>query len=93
MITIPFPPVDACPSCPPGDHDACLPVGVPEEVNGGTLADYEHEVCGTAWTTLFDEHGWPAERLIAPVTAGQAAENRRRLERALDENARERRAA
>ncbi len=60
-------PVDACPSCDPGIPDPCLPVGDPEPVTGGVLADYECD-CGTAWTTLFDAHWWPIERSIAIAT-------------------------
>jgi hypothetical protein len=91
MIALLYP--DACPVCPPGDHDACLPVGIPEPVNGGMLADYQHGYCGTAWTTWFTQDGWPVERSIAPVSPEQAAGNCELLELALDEQARERRSA
>ena len=68
-----LPPVDACPSCDPGIPGPSLPAGDPEPVQGGTLASYECEVCGMAWSTLFDEFGWPAEQTIAPVVPVRAA--------------------
>ncbi len=64
-------PVDACPQCLPGDSP-CLPVGDPEPVTGGMVADYECD-CGTAWTTAFDEFGWPLERSIAIATPERSA--------------------
>ena len=62
---------DACPQCHPGDSP-CLPVGDPEPVTGGMVADYECD-CGTAWTTAFDEFGWPLERSIAIATPERRA--------------------
>ena len=59
-------PPDACPSCQPGIPDAALPLSV-TEAGDGRVADYQCASCGTAWTTLFDRHGWVVERLIAPV--------------------------
>ena len=60
-------PVDACQNvnCLPGDTGPCLPLWV-EDVDGGTVGSYEH-VCGDAWETLFDEHGWVIERSAADV--------------------------
>lgn len=74
---------DACPVCPPGDHDACLPLAPAAEADGITAASYEHAVCGTSWRTAFDQHGWPVTRDIAPVTPVQAAANLATLRRAI----------
>ena len=68
-----LPPVDACPSCDPGIPGPSLPAGDPEPVDGGILASYECELCGTGWTTLFDAHWWVVEQTIAPVVPARAA--------------------
>ena len=70
MMTLLDPP-DACPSCDPGDCPASLPLTV-EDADGGTLASYEAP-CGTAWQTLFDEFGWPVERMTADVAPSRRA--------------------
>jgi hypothetical protein len=75
-------PVDACPVCQPGIPDAALPLSS-EDANGGRVTDHQCASCGTAWSTFWDRHGWPIERLIAPVSPEQAAEHREVLERAL----------
>jgi hypothetical protein len=74
---------DACPVCPPGVPDAAFPVSPPETVKGGTLAQYECGTCGTGWETWFTADGWPAGRLIAPVSPAQAERNRDELEQEL----------
>ena len=73
---------DACPACAPGDPPASPPVGFPRRVRGGLITAHECEACGTAWETFWRE-GWPVDRLIAPVTAEQAARNRADLEESL----------
>jgi hypothetical protein len=70
---------DACPVCDPGIPEAALPVGDPEEANGGTLSSYECGACGTAWQTWFDRYGWPVDRSIAPVGPVQAQQHREAL--------------
>ena len=67
VLAAELPPVDACPSCPPGIPDAALPLSAPEAADGETLASYECGACGTAWQTLFDAHWWAIDRSIAPV--------------------------
>ena len=72
LLAAELPPVDACPSCDPGVPAAALPAGVPEVVDGGVLASYECELCGTGWTTRFDVYGWVVERSVAPVSPERA---------------------
>ena len=68
MIAADLPPVDACPSpdCHPGDNPACLPLSR-MDLADGTVAAYWHEVCGMAWATKFDVHGWVVDRSVAPA--------------------------
>ena len=63
-----LPPVDACPSCDPGIPSPSLPVGPVQDIDGGTLADYECGSCGGAWSTRFDAYGWVVERTAADIT-------------------------
>ena len=77
---------DACPASVPGDHPASLPVGAPEQVPGGIITAHQCAVCATAWETYWRD-GWPIDRLIAPVCAGQAERNREALDKAMRERA------
>ena len=72
MITAELPPVDACPSCDPGIPGPALPADDPAPVDGGILASYECELCGTGWTTRFDMYGWPVDRMSVPVSPERA---------------------
>jgi hypothetical protein len=82
--------IDACQVCPPPfDHDGCPAIGAPEKVSGGILTDHQCGVCGTAWSTFWRD-GWPVDRLIAPVAAGDAELHHDVLGHALDEHDRER---
>ncbi len=67
--------IDACPVCVPGDPPASSVIGDPRQVPGGIVAAYQCAVCATAWETYWRD-GWPIDRLIAPVSAGQASRNR-----------------
>ena len=67
--------LDACQSCPPGIPDASPPLGPALDVNGGKVTDHQCSTCDTAWSTFWKD-GWPIDRLIAPVSAGQASRNR-----------------
>jgi hypothetical protein len=73
---------DACPACAPGDPPASLPVGTPEQVPGGILTAHQCSLCETAWNTFWRD-AWPVDRLLAPVTADQAARNRKALDEAM----------
>ena len=72
MIPVELLPVDACPSCDPGVPDPSLPAGDPEPVDGGIAYPYQCDVCHIGWTTVFDEFGWPLDRLTAPVVPAAA---------------------
>jgi len=65
VIAAELPPVDACPSCFPGDNPACLPLAH-LDLTDGTIAAYWHPPCGTAWATWFNALGWPVDRSVAP---------------------------
>lgn len=60
-------PPDICPECDPGTVPAAVPVGPVTDAGGGMRADYQCGDCGTAWTAVFDVHGWPVERSTAIV--------------------------
>ena len=68
VLAAELPLVDACPSCDPGIPGPSLPVGPVQDIDGGTLADYECGSCGGAWTARFDLWGWPVERMAADIT-------------------------
>ena len=75
MIAADLPPVDACPApdCHPGLSGPCLPLSWAVLPSGGMVAGYWHEVCGLAWATKFDVHGWPVDRSVAPAMREAAA--------------------
>ena len=84
---------DACPVCPPPfDTDGCPAIGESEQVPGGTLTNHQCGICGTAWTAFLRD-GWVIDRLIAPVTPGDAEIHRGVLGHALAEHGREHRHA
>ena len=62
---------DACPVCPPGIPDVSLPLTLPAEAAGGTIAPYRCGSCGSSWRTWSDCWGWPVLRLFEPVTPEQ----------------------
>lgn len=81
--------LDACPVCHPGDQQAAFPVSA-TVTDGGVTASYECDHCGARWRTWWCSDGWPAARVLEPVTPQQAAVNRALLAEALEEGDRER---
>ena len=69
-ITAELSPVDTCPACP--DPRPSLPAGDPEPVDGGIAYPYQCGECLIGWTTVFDEFGWPLDRMTAPVVPAAA---------------------
>jgi hypothetical protein len=85
-------PPDACPACHPGIPDAALPTSA-DPVPGGIVAAYDCGSCGARWRTWHSCDGWPAARVLEPVTDEQAEINKGVLLEALAEQERERKHA